>query len=209
MLVLQCPRETPGWFFNRSTRDGTLDVLVAAIDNVIAENPIDTNRITATGVSSGGWGVWQLITEHPDKFAGAVPTACGAPMPSQKLAALTRTPVWSIINRGDVNPESIQVAMRVVNGAGGSMGMTKSSVPGHNAWIPAMEDYNSIQWMLAQRRGSLFAPPPGAIVRKEPRSLLLVPFTHILPFAIIVFFAWGTVSEWVSTTYQSVREWVS
>jgi predicted peptidase len=97
---MQCPRETPGWSF-RSSKDGTLDVLVAAIEHVIAENPIDEKRITATGVSSGGWGVWELILRHPDMFAEAVPTACGAPQAFQRLAALKNTPVWLIFNAGD------------------------------------------------------------------------------------------------------------
>jgi predicted peptidase len=208
MLVVQCPSETPGWFFRPSTQDGTLDVLVAAIEHVVEENPIDTNRITATGVSSGGWGVWQLIMEHPNKFAGAVPTACGAPSPSPRLATLTQTPVWSIINRGDVNPESILTAKRVINEAGGSMRLSQANVPGHNAWVPAMENFNSVQWMLAQRRGSWFSPPPGVIVYR-PHSTFLVPFIYILPFAIIVVMAWGTLCKWTSMAYQSAWEWVS
>jgi hypothetical protein len=130
-------------------------------------------------------------------------------MPSQKLAALTRTPVWSIINRGDVNPESIQIAMRVINGAGGSMGMTKTDTPGHNAWTPAMENYNSIQWMLAQKRGGWFVPPPGTIIHNKPRSFLFMFALYALPLAIIIYLTRETVREWVSTTYQSVREGAS
>jgi len=166
-------------------------------------------RITATGVSSGGWGVWQLIMAHPDKFAGAVPTACGAPPPSQRLAALTKTPIWSIVNRDDINPESLQIATRVINSAGGSKGYTITNHTGHGAWGPAMEDYNSIQWMLAQKRGGWFTPPPGVIVHNRPQPLFLAFFLFVLPLAIIVFLTWGTISEWISTVYQSARAWAS
>ena len=145
ILVVQTPRETPGWFFRPSTKDGTLDVLVAIMDDVIAENPIDKRRITATGVSSGGWGVWQLLMEYPDLFAGAVPTACGAPGQLNKLAALTQTPVWSIVNKGDIDPGSLLAAMGVINRAGGSMAITEASAGGHNAWTPAMRDYKCFQ----------------------------------------------------------------
>ena len=204
MLVLQTPRETPGWFF-RPTKDGTLDVLMAAMGHVIAENPIDERRITVTGVSSGGWGVWELLMRHPDIFAGAVPTACGAPQRFQQLATLTQTPIWSIINRGDIDPTSIRAAMRVIRGAGGSMALTETNAPRHNAWRPAMEDYNCVRWMLAQRQGSWFSPPPGVVVNK-PHSLLLVFIMYILPVAIIVFLRWDAICEWLDTAWQSVRE---
>jgi len=205
MLVTQCPRDERHWFF-RPTQDGTLDVLVAIMEHVIAENPIDRRRITATGVSSGGWGVWELALRHPDLLAGAVPTACSAPRQLQRLATLTQTPIWVIVNSGDraIDFESNRMAMGVINRAGGSMAVTEHDASGHNAWIPAMTTYNCFQWMLAQRRGSWFAPPPGTVVHDEPRSLLMVFLLYILPLSIIAFLAfmsWGTICE-------TVREWL-
>ena len=208
MLVTQCPEETPGWFFRSTTKDGTLDVLVAALEQVIAENPIDTRRITVTGVSSGGGGVWMLLSQYPDTFAGAVPTACGAPLQSGQLTALKRIPIWSFINKGDIEPEPIRATMRTLNNVGGSMAFTEIDMSGHNAWRPAMEDYNCFRWMLAQKRGSWFAPPPGVIVHNKPYSSLFVPFMYILPFAIIVFFLWDKICELVAIAWQSVREQV-
>lgn len=206
MLVVQCPADAPGWNF-RSTKDGTLDVLMAIMEHVIAENPIDKTRITTTGVSSGGWGGWELLLRYPDLFAGAVPTACGAPSSSQKLTALKQTPIWSVINKGNIDPASIQIAMHTINKSGGSMALTETSAHGHNAWTPAMEDYNCFMWMLAQKRGSYFPPPPGTVIHSAPHSLLFVFAMYILPFSIIVFLWWGMICEWTSTAYQSVWEW--
>ena len=202
MLVVQCPGETPGWFFQSSTKDGTLDVLMAIMEHVIAENPIDKKRITATGVSSGGHGVWKLLLEYPDLLAAAVPTSCTAPQLTQP-GTLSRTRIWTFINEGDVNPESIQRAMQQINGVGGSMGLTETNASGHNAWRPAMEDYNCFRWMLAQKRGSLFSPPPGAVVHK-PYPLSLALAMYILPLAIIVFLSWGTICKLPATAYQSI-----
>jgi predicted esterase len=187
MLVTQCPEETPSWDF-RPTKDGTLDVLMAAMEHVLAENPIDTRRMTITGVSSGGWGVWELLLKHPDMFAGVVPAACSAPPQIQRLTGLTQTPIWSFTNKGDsqVNPQSIQNAMHVIYNSGGSMAFTECDAPGHNAWRPAMEDYNCFRWMLAQKRGSWFAPAPGVIVHKS-NSLLYALALGILTLTIVVF----------------------
>jgi len=186
LLATQAPRDEGGGWYFRPTEDGTLDVLVAAIEHVIATNPIDKSRITATGISSGGWGVWELLLRHPDLLAGAVPTACGAPQRLQQLAALKQTPIWAINNKGDVDPVPVLLAMQMINRAGGLMALTEADEPGHNAWRPAMEDYNALQWMLAQKRGSWFSPAPGTVVG-NPNSLLLVFVMYILPFAILVF----------------------
>jgi predicted peptidase len=209
MLVTQCPAETPVWSF-RPSKDGTLDVLVAVMEHVISEHPIDTKRITTTGISSGGWGVWELLMRYPDTFAGAVPTSCGAPSQLQRLTVLKQTKIWAFINKGDmrVNSESIPIAMHVINNSGGSMAFTECNAPGHNAWNPAMENYQGFRWMLAQKKGSWASPPPGTIVHK-PNSWLLIPAMYILPFAIIVFLvfkSWDTIYEWVSDTYQTIRE---
>jgi predicted peptidase len=206
MLVVQCPQETPGWNFQKNTKDGTLDVLMAAMDHVITENPIDTKRISVTGLSSGGHGVWLLILEHPDTFAAAVPTACSAPHQLSRLSALKQTSVWSIINK-DIPPEPVRVAMRIINNAGGSAAVTETNLTDHNAWIPAMTEYDCFRWMLAQQRGKWFAPPPGTVIHHTPHSLPLVFVLYILPIVLIGILLWSTVCEWVAAAWQSVQEW--
>ena len=208
MLVPQAPRtgSDRGWFFRPSSKDGTLDVLVALMEHVIANNPIDKRRISVTGISSGGWGTWELIQRYPDMFAGAVPAACGAPPPSPRLNALTQTPVWIFNKERDHRRfrESIHEVMRVVNVSGGSMVSTEISTPCSHAWQPAMDDYNAFQWMLAQKRGSWFSPLPGVIVKNNPRSALLAFIMYIMPVGIIVFLLRGTLYGWALTAYQYV-----
>jgi len=206
LLVVQCHQKTPRWNF-QTTKDGTLDVLMAAMEHVIAENPIDKRRITVTGISSGGYGVWQLLLRYPDMFAGAVPTACEAPHPSQQLVALKKTPIWSFINKEDhqVSSETIQVAMRVINSSGGSMALTVCDAPKHNAWRPAMDEHNSFQWLLAQKRGSWFAPPPGVFVYNDSSPVLLVLLMYVLPVSVIVFLLRGTIYGFAPTVFKPMN----
>ena len=208
MLVVQCPSETPAWSFN-SAKDGTLDVLMAVMEHVIAENPIDKKRLTVTGVSSGGAGVWTLLSKYPDTFAGAVPTASSAPS-HLPFAALKKTPIWTFVTNGDVmiNRESVQTAMRMVNNSGGSMAITGWDILDHNTWRHAMRDHDCLRWMLEQRKGSWFSPPPGIAVHK-PQSFLPVFFKYILPLTIIVItisLSLGTICERISDTWQTVRK---
>jgi dienelactone hydrolase len=176
------------------------------MEHVIANNPIDRNRITATGISGGGWGVWELIQRHPDTFAGAIPTACGAPPPTARLAALTKTPVWTFIGKDDrrIDRDSIHLATRTLKNAGGSMMLTE--VPGgHNALRPAIAAHDCFRWALAQKRGSWFAPPPGVNVHK-PNPFWLVFAAYILPVGIVIFLLRDPIREHVIAIYQSVCE---
>lgn len=70
VLVPQGP-DRPSWPHAR------IPVLKALLDSLIANNPIDSNRIYISGLSMGGIGTWAIIQEHPDFFAAAVPI-CGA-----------------------------------------------------------------------------------------------------------------------------------
>lgn len=49
--------------------------LYLLIQNIIAKNEIDTNRIYLTGLSMGAWGAWNLAYAHPEMFAALVPIA--------------------------------------------------------------------------------------------------------------------------------------
>ncbi len=49
--------------------------LFRLIQKIVAENPIDPDRIYLTGLSMGGWGAWNLAFAHPEMFAALVPIA--------------------------------------------------------------------------------------------------------------------------------------
>ncbi|MFZ4796827.1 MAG: dienelactone hydrolase family protein [Bacteroidia bacterium] len=49
--------------------------LYLLIQEIIAKNDIDTNRIYLTGLSMGAWGAWNLAYAHPEMFAVLVPIA--------------------------------------------------------------------------------------------------------------------------------------
>ncbi|MFC0111724.1 alpha/beta hydrolase-fold protein [Kibdelosporangium aridum] len=48
---------------------------VELIDTFVASYPVDTSRIYLVGLSSGGRGIFSLLSKYPGKFAAAMPTA--------------------------------------------------------------------------------------------------------------------------------------
>ena len=184
LLILQCPPEDRVWAF-KPTNDGNLDVAVAATEHVINNNPIDERRLSIFGLSSGGHGVWQWLMKEPNRFAAAVPASCSAPNNAQRLASLTGTSIWTFYNRGDngVSIESIRQAMRAINGSGGFMKQSRLDQGGHSAWRPAMDEYNCFSWMIAQKRGGWFNPPPEREVYQY-RSLVNSFCAFFLPLGL-------------------------
>lgn len=102
LLVLQCPPDNRIWTFE-SEKDGNLDIAIAAADHVIQNNPVDLNRQSIFGLSSGGFGVWEWVMKEPDRFAAAVPTSCGASKQLHNVSTLAQISFWTFRNKGDGN----------------------------------------------------------------------------------------------------------
>ena len=58
------------------------ETLMELINHLIANNPIDKNRIYIVGISMGGIAAYDLVCRHPDIFTAAVPI-CGAVNPER------------------------------------------------------------------------------------------------------------------------------
>ena len=81
------------------------------------ELSIDPHRRLISGLSMGGFGTWDAIVRHPERFAGAMPI-CGGGDPGQAAAAKA-VPVWAFHGAKD---DTVPVAGSRGDGAGASQG---------------------------------------------------------------------------------------
>jgi predicted peptidase len=88
VLVPQGP-DRPSWPHAR------IPALKALLDSMIADNPIDPDRIYITGLSMGGMGTWGIIQEHPDFFAAAVPVCGGGNINKLDGIINNHLPIWA------------------------------------------------------------------------------------------------------------------
>ena len=63
------------------------------IDQIRNDYSIDAKRIYATGLSMGGFGVWDVMARKPDLFAAAVPVCGGAD--EATAAKIAKIPLWA------------------------------------------------------------------------------------------------------------------
>lgn len=157
----------PGWQL-----DGGRAAL-AALDKSIKEFNGDPNRVVLTGYSAGGNGSWFLASRYPEKFA-AVVVVCGF---VSKFRSPSNGIVYPALAEGD-DPHS-EVARRVsglairiyhgdaddivlpvesrkmaeaLKAIGANYEYFELARVNHNAWDPAYDRADLIEWMLKQTK---------------------------------------------------------
>lgn len=91
---IMAPQSTKGW------SKGERDTLVQEIRRMIASGKVDASRVYVMGPSMGGIGTFNIITDHPDFFAAAVPI-CGFARDLEGLTKVANLPIWIHHAEGD------------------------------------------------------------------------------------------------------------
>jgi pimeloyl-ACP methyl ester carboxylesterase len=145
-LVL-CPQGHSGnWEPTGDDARRAMELLAA----VQMEYQVDPKRISLTGVSSGGNGVWHLAAAYPDRWAAIVPVAAsGYP---DMAPAIKHIPSWCFHNRYDAGPpvESPRKMIEALKAAGGQPKYTEFLEINHNAWDWAYTMPELYDWLARQ-----------------------------------------------------------
>ncbi len=160
---------------------GPIEKLVlSAADALAHEFQIDPDRIYVTGLSMGGFGTWDLITRHPEKFAAAIPVCGGGD--KTKAAAAKAVPVWAFHGLEDkvVLPVRSQDMVAAVRAAGGTAALTEYPGVAHDSWTFAYSEANLLPWLFAQRRGE---PAQKMELAASQLTALAMPPENVFPGA--------------------------
>lgn len=95
VVMPQLPANQKGW-----------EGILPAIEELIAEMEqtygIDANRVSLTGHSMGGTGVWALAQKNPDLFSAAAPLSGSVRITAgQNLQKLADLPIWAFAGTAD------------------------------------------------------------------------------------------------------------
>lgn len=156
-LVPQCPGPNTwgkGSFMETRSnpRPSKQDVLLELVDEVLATNAIDKDRLYVTGLSMGGFGTFSSVASRPDFWAAAAPI-CGGWTP-QDAEKFTGTPMWLFHGDQDraVDVQLSRDMDKAIRAAGGDVRYTEYPGVGHNSWLNAYWEDELWTWMFAQRR---------------------------------------------------------
>jgi predicted peptidase len=126
---------------------------------VLQDHPrIDRDRLYATGLSQGGFGVWAWNIAHPDLFAATVAIAGGA-NPAE-VGGLRHKPIWVFHAAADpVIPVSYsQQSVQALRALGSQVRYTEYPNStyffpmAHFSWVPALRNSEMREWLFQQKR---------------------------------------------------------
>lgn len=92
MVVPQCPKD-------KSWLGVTQNTIVAMLQTFIDRGVADTGKVYIFGGSMGGTGTWNMLSNHPDFFAAAMPVA-GNPT-GLDAEAVSHTPLFTVMGTAD------------------------------------------------------------------------------------------------------------
>lgn len=160
LLAPQCREDERwvdiSWADKTSTPQGppTTDMLavIAAVNTVIAAEPVDPARIYLTGLSMGGYGTWDLATRQPERFAALLPICGGGD--EATAPRLAKLPIWCFHGDADavVPVERSRSMIAAVRAAGGDPKYSELTGVGHDSWTPAYRDPAVLDWLFEQRK---------------------------------------------------------
>jgi poly(3-hydroxybutyrate) depolymerase len=205
VLAPQCSKKpSRGWdtLLSATSQHRERDMLavtMAILDNLEQEYPIDTQRITVIGISSGGGACWELLSREPDRFAAVAPLGGGA-APSSFFGTTKTTPVWAFHAAADpeVPVDGADKTVAAFQAAGGVAHLTKTKDSRHDCWTKAFGDHDLLNWLLAQRRGDPDSPRPG---HYRANVWLALWWSESWPSLIVV----GIVSGVLYACYRHVK----
>lgn len=188
LLATQCPADNNSWT-NSVSKEGKGDAPMTInreiVDALLEEYPIDRDRISVAGVSSGGSMTWHYASLYPELFAAILPLSSSPPScPSSTFKDMA---VWAFNNRydGQAPWKPVKEYVDRINASGGrayqTLNLTSSS---HDTWTEAMRIHKAVVWLTLQKKGDSLTPPPGTVCYFRPYYKTFLMF--FLPIGLLV-----------------------
>ena len=147
-----------------------MGIAMAALQAEVKEFHGDPDRVYLTGLSLGGYGVWEIARAYPHRFAALVPVSGGvfwsyAPerwreantLPAEYAHAIGRTPTWIFHGADDpvVSPRQSLLMYQALKAASGDVRFWEYAGIKHNVWDRAYGEPQLPRWLLAQRLSAI------------------------------------------------------
>ncbi len=155
--VRECGAEYPFIFVAPQCPDNKYwgcytESLLAFLDDICENLPVDRDRVYLTGLSMGGTGTWMLAMAAPEKFAAIAPI-CGSGI---YWLAYVLKDVPVLAYHGDCDEivpvmDSVQM-VRSVNRHGGQAQVKILHGVDHDAWNVAYAGDELYTWLLSHKR---------------------------------------------------------
>jgi predicted peptidase len=140
------------------------DLLLALLDKVESQYPVDTHRVYLTGLSLGGFGTWSLGISHPERFAAIAPISGGGEtilitlardFDREHLAPMRSLGVWAFHGAKDptVSPDESEHMVNALKKIGcQDVKLTIYPDALHDCWTQTYANPELFTWFLQHSR---------------------------------------------------------
>lgn len=130
-------------------------LVLDVIDDAADAYSIDRERVSLTGMSSGGKGTWVLGARYAKTFAALVPMGGYAANDAVPALVAAHIPIWALHNSGDfiVPVGGTRGMIKRLKEQGANPRYTEYGAVGHNCWDKAYDEGELFEWLQQQRRG--------------------------------------------------------
>lgn len=152
VLIPQCPSDQQ-WSdpeFNQPSK--ALLLALGALGKVQKDYTIDPERIYVLGQSMGGSGVWSLLQNYPEKWAGAIVMSAYDTFTNPN--AIAQIPLW--VFQGDedasVPVDMVRSMMKQLKKVHANLRYTEYHNMDHAVWTKAFAEPDLLSWLSSQKR---------------------------------------------------------
>lgn len=159
VLFPQCPLEEQWadhfWYETEHTVKPTpspsMRSLLALIDDIRANEPIDDKHIFAAGLSMGGFGVYDLIGRRPGLVSAGVAICGGSDCSPQFVQKLASTRMYVVHGRVDeiVSVKNSRAIVAALKQAGATPKYLELAGIGHDSWTTTLGKDDMFEWLYA------------------------------------------------------------
>lgn len=130
----------------------SLGLVIGLLDSLLQESHTDEERLYVSGLSMGGFGIWELLWRMPEKIAAAIPICGGGP--TEMASKMTGVPIWAFHGTKDdvVHPRLSTNLVKAVQQSGGKAKITLIPGANHNSWDPAFADPDYLNWLFSHKK---------------------------------------------------------
>ncbi len=185
MLAPQLPPDNPYWLESISSRgsgDSGIAILNALMERALEEFPIDPERVSVMGISSGASAAWTFVAQSKRPIA-ALAVFSGAPSSKLSPEQFVNVHIWTFNNNADGDSgQKTREFVDAINRVGGDAHATVMENESHDAWSEPLTQGNVLLWVLDPY------PLDDEAIRTPltPRSWINLFLLYLLPTFIII-----------------------
>ena len=121
------------------------------------EYNVDENKVSLTGHSMGGTGVWMLALAYPDTFSAVAPLSGSVNLTNANIEKLKNVSVWAVVGTEDkiVEPQTSIDFIAELAKINSEAKLTELNGADHFE-VPSMSylsnDFDLIEWLIQQTK---------------------------------------------------------